>query len=141
MFFIPITFAGLSILLGAKLGAKIAQVKIASTLINHGRGYRKGEGPFTELEAKSITIIAPAPQGNETGAALHTLTAAFPQLKKYAGRKFLLTKTEGKDLREMMIPVFQSCARYGSPDYMDAINATLTPVMSFLAAFPANRVR
>jgi hypothetical protein len=159
IFIVPVTIVGaFGALFGLVNGAPIIVVTLAADQWQRRRGYKPGEGIFTDREGGHIFGTKVSPDGTDLGKFLNAMVQAFPDMfQEVDGKQYDLTESEGKMLRAMVQSAQGQLNEYLEVStYLDAtdpetitlvkyreeqLRAALTPVVMFLQEVPGVRVR
>jgi hypothetical protein len=162
IFIVPVTILGaFGALFGLVNGAPIIVITLAADQWQRRRGYKPGEGLFTDRDAGHVFGTRIKPDSDDLGSALSALVVTFPDMfGKFDNKSFDLTKSEGEMLRAMIettrapFAEYAEAAQYMSaneneePEYRaemlrleEQLRTSLVPVKMFLENVPEVRVR
>jgi hypothetical protein len=163
IFIVPVTILGAAgALFGLVNGAPIIVVTIAADQWQRRRGYKPGEGLFTDREGGHVFGLRVEQDSPEDlGKGLSGLVLAFPDMfQEFDKKRFDLTESEGKMLRAMIEATkghfddYAEASQYVSsggneePEYRlemqhieERLRASLVPVAMFLRNVPEVRVK
>ena len=146
-------FAGVVSIIGLCGGGGLVVIGLAADQVSRRGGYRKGEGVFTPRDGGYWGVNVSLESNSDLGMMLAALAAKFPEhLEKFSGKRIRLTKSEGAQVRAMLIPVLEL---YGDLSELEKetglwaeveqmrilIGQALKPVGIFLSAIPKSRIK
>lgn len=158
---VPTAITAASSLFGATRGMAFVVTALGLDQWQRRRGYRLGEGQFTERENNGYyKVDLNTLSDHDLSARLGDLAAAFPkELAPYAKRRYDFTKSEGEMLRAVLAPVLFGLSNLvevyaiyrempDDPEALALVIATednlrtlLRPVIVFFEQFPTRRTR
>lgn len=167
IFILPVALLGVvSAFLGMVNGGTILVITVAADQWQRSRGYKSGEGVFTDREGGHVFGLRVAKESTDLGQFLWGMTEAFPDMfEEFSGTSFDLTESEGEFLRCLV-----QSAQLQLKSYLDLVSqegdeteettgqfdlppleelelrerqlrAALAPVVKYLKEVPSGRVR
>lgn len=103
MFILPwVAFAAVSSVIGLLGGGTAVGITIAVDQYQRLKGYKPGEGIFTERYDGFKGVEVSTTSTSSIGSIVALFATMYPELQKYSDKRYLFTMSEGRQLYSMM---------------------------------------
>lgn len=164
---IPAALVGIASVTGLAGGGKMLVTVLVADRWHRRRGHKNGEGVCTPLDGGWPGTVVRLDSESDLGLYLAALGRRFPSLMgRFQNRCFQLTKSEGVQVRAMLMPVQELLIRHhkisekvaelreigskvvddreGEEEFLESLNLVemaLAPVVVYLDSIPKRRVK